>query len=221
MTSTTDVRIDGLIQEAARLRGEYNVPTGVQRAPFFEIQTDTFALLAIDTGVVRQIDAEQERWLEGALRRAAGKTIMAIVGHPFFAGGHDVTAGDARFMRLKRLLIDNGVTIAMAGDTHDLEYYLEQRPGRADVYNFVNGGGGAYLSFGTALAAGLPRRQSGTGPTTPTGGPFPERSRPSRPGGNARPGGGRRSSTRGRFPRNGCRPSSTTTWPRSSRASSR
>ena len=41
----------------------------------------------------------------------------------------------------------------MAGDTHDLEYYLEPRgQGQADVYNFVNGGGGAYLSFGTALS---------------------------------------------------------------------
>jgi hypothetical protein len=41
----------------------------------------------------------------------------------------------------------------MAGDTHDLEYYAE--PGAAGlptVYHFVNGGGGAYLSFGTSLA---------------------------------------------------------------------
>ena len=45
------------------------MPTGFQRAPFFEIQTETFALLAIDTGVMRKIDAEQERWLDGALRR--------------------------------------------------------------------------------------------------------------------------------------------------------
>ena len=41
----------------------------------------------------------------------------------------------------------------MAGDTHDLEYYRE--PGSAKsaaVHYFVNGGGGAYLSFGTSLA---------------------------------------------------------------------
>ena len=41
----------------------------------------------------------------------------------------------------------------MAGDTHDLEYYGE--PGatpQSTVHYFVNGGGGAYLSFGTALA---------------------------------------------------------------------
>ena len=41
----------------------------------------------------------------------------------------------------------------MAGDTHDLEYYVEQRAaGAPSVFHFVNGGGGAYLSFGTALS---------------------------------------------------------------------
>jgi uncharacterized membrane protein HdeD (DUF308 family) len=152
-TSTTDGRIDQLIREAGRLRQEYGVPTGFQRAPFFEIQSDDFALIAIDTGVLRKVDAEEERWLDGALRRAAGKTTMAIVGHPFFAGGHDVTLGDDEFVRLKQRLISRGVTIAMAGDTHDLEYYVEKAaPGSPAVHYFVNGGGGAYLSFGTALS---------------------------------------------------------------------
>ena len=41
----------------------------------------------------------------------------------------------------------------MAGDTHDLEYYREEgAPGRAPMHHVVNGGGGAYLSLGTALA---------------------------------------------------------------------
>jgi hypothetical protein len=51
--------------------------------------------------------------------------------------------------RLRR----HGVALVMGGDTHDLEYYLEPAAsGRAPVHHFVNGGGGAYLSFGTALA---------------------------------------------------------------------
>ena len=33
--------------------------------------------------------------------------------------------GNEPFARLKRLLIDHGVTVMMAGDTHDLEYYVE------------------------------------------------------------------------------------------------
>jgi len=41
----------------------------------------------------------------------------------------------------------------MAGDTHDLEYYTQPPEGdRPIVHHFVNGGGGAYLSFGTALS---------------------------------------------------------------------
>ena len=44
VSSTTDARIESLLAEAARLRGEYGVPTGFQRGPFFEIQSDRFAL---------------------------------------------------------------------------------------------------------------------------------------------------------------------------------
>jgi hypothetical protein len=153
VTSTTDARIEALIHEAERLRGAYGVPTGFQRAPFFELQTDRFALVAIDTGILRTIDAAQAAWLEAALKRAAGKLTMAIVGHPFFAGGYDATLGDDGFARLKQLLLDHDVTILMAGDTHDLEYY--RAPGSTTstaVHYFVNGGGGAYLSLGTSLA---------------------------------------------------------------------
>jgi len=40
----------------------------------------------------------------------------------------------------------------MAGDTHDFEYYRERFGDSARVmHHFVNGGGGAYLSIGTAL----------------------------------------------------------------------
>jgi hypothetical protein len=152
LTSTTEDRIDGLIKQADFLRRAYAVPTGFQRAPYFEVQTDRFALVAIDTGVLRQVDPVQEAWLGGALERAAGKTTMAIVGHPFYAGGHDVVQGDEEFSRLKRLLLDRGVTIVMGGDTHALEYYAERRAGAPAVHHFVNGGGGAYLSFGTALS---------------------------------------------------------------------
>jgi hypothetical protein len=42
----------------------------------------------------------------------------------------------------------------MAGDTHDFEYYRENITGDGPsrvMHHFVNGGGGAYLSVGTAL----------------------------------------------------------------------
>ncbi len=152
ITSSTDSRISGLIAEAERLRQEYEVPTGLQRGPFFEVQSERFALVAIDTGIVKKIDPAQQAWLESALDRARGKLTMAIVGHPFYAGGHDETVDNEEFARLKRLLLDRGVTIMMAGDTHDFEYYADPpSPGVPAVHYFVNGGGGAYLSFGTSL----------------------------------------------------------------------
>ena len=152
-TSTTDRRIDALVAEASRLRAEYGVPTGFQRSTFFDVQTDRFALLAVDTGVMRVVDPAQEAWLEAALQRARGKTKMAILGHPFYAGGHDTSVGDEGFERLREQLRRHGVAVVMAGDTHDLEYYLEPAAsGRPPVHHFVNGGGGAYLSFGTSLA---------------------------------------------------------------------
>jgi hypothetical protein len=90
LTSTNQQRIERLMGEAARLRQHYAVNAGKQRAVFFELQTDEFALLAIDTGILRTIDERQWAWIERALERSRGKFIMAIVGHPRFAGGHDI-----------------------------------------------------------------------------------------------------------------------------------
>jgi uncharacterized membrane protein HdeD (DUF308 family) len=161
LTSTTDRRINKLLAEAARLRGLYNIDVGTQRAPFFELQTDDFALLAIDTGILRTVDERQWAWLERALGRSRGKFTMAIVGHPRFAAGrdtapvadgHDVSDFPKELAALYRLLASHGVRIAMAGDTHDFEYYREKIGGDARVlHHVVNGGGGAYLSIGTAL----------------------------------------------------------------------
>jgi uncharacterized membrane protein HdeD (DUF308 family) len=162
LTSTTMRRIDGLLGEAERWRQLYNVKTGSQRAPFFELQTADFALVAIDTGILRTVDQRQWAWLERALERSRGKFTMAIVGHPRFAGGsetpshaegHDVADSAGQFAALYRLLANHGVSIAMAGDTHDFEYYRESFGGDSArvMHHFVNGGGGAYLSIGTAL----------------------------------------------------------------------
>jgi len=157
ITSTTDTRIEQLIDQASRLKQNYGVPTQLQRAPYFQLQTGSFALFAVDTGVVKQVDDVQLEWLKAALQAADGKTKMVILGHPFFAGGVDQTAQadlaaePTRFAELRNLLRQHNVSIVMAGDTHDLEYY-EEHPAESEViHHFVNGGGGAYLSFGTAL----------------------------------------------------------------------
>jgi hypothetical protein len=85
------------------------------------------------------------------------------VGHPRIAGGHDipqtaeghdVSESAEKFAALYQLLAKHNVRIAMAGDTHDFEYYRERLSGERGnrvMHHFVNGGGGAYLSIGTAL----------------------------------------------------------------------
>ena len=163
LTSTTAQRIERLVAEAARLRHLYAVDAGKQRSMFFELQTDGFALLAIDTGILRTVDERQWAWIERALERSRGKFIMTIVGHPRIAGGHDIPTnaegGDVsesseKFATLYQLLAKHNVRIAMAGDTHDFEYYKEQTgsgENARELHHFVNGGGGAYLSIGTAL----------------------------------------------------------------------
>ena len=57
LTGTNASRVEELLTTAARLRALYGVDTGTQRAPFFELQTNDFALLAIDTGILRTVDA--------------------------------------------------------------------------------------------------------------------------------------------------------------------
>jgi uncharacterized membrane protein HdeD (DUF308 family) len=141
------------ITEAARLRNEYSIRTAEQRAPFFEIHGRAFSLIAADTGILRRFDPAQSAWFERALARAQGRFTMVILGHPFYAGGA-YQGDDESFGRIHRLLRRYKIPIVMAGDTHDFEYYREESntgDGPQVMHHFVNGGGGAYLSIGTAL----------------------------------------------------------------------
>lgn len=153
LTSTNEATIERLIAQATRWRQFYGVPTQQQTGPYFQLQTESFALFAVDTGVARRVDDEQWRWLEAGLRSAEGKMKMVVLGHPFIAGGRWTLGDNEAFAELHDLLRAHGVMIVMAGDTHDLEYY-RVTGGDSDAratHHFVNGGGGAYLSFGTPL----------------------------------------------------------------------
>jgi uncharacterized membrane protein HdeD (DUF308 family) len=153
ITTTTEKHIDDLINEATRLGKEYRVPVQKQKAPYFQFQTENFALFAIDTGVVKRLDAAQMIWLKRGLDAAKGKTKMALLGHPLYAGGEYMAAEKPEFQELHQLLRQHKVAVVMGGDTHDLEYYAEPVEGtNSPMHHFVNGGGGAYLSFGTSLA---------------------------------------------------------------------
>lgn len=149
LSSTTNDRIERLIADAGRLRSLYGLSAGHQQAPFFEIHAAGFSLIAADTGALRRLDDKQWVWLRAALERSRGNFTMVILGHPFYAGGAYVADSDPSFLAVHELLREYRVPVVMAGDTHDFEYYRE--PGEDGARHFVNGGGGAYLSIGTAL----------------------------------------------------------------------
>ena len=133
LSSTTPDGIDRLIAEASRLRSLYRLNAGLQQAPFFEIHAEGFSLIAIDTGTLRKIDDAQMRWLRAALDRAGGRFTMAIVGHPFYAGGVYQEESDASFKAVHDLLRARNVRVVMAGDTHDFEYLSRARRRRRDA----------------------------------------------------------------------------------------
>lgn len=161
LTTTTEGRIDDMIAEAARLRKLYEIRAGYQRAPYFEVQAERFALLVVDTGILKSVDDDQMDWLRSALERSRGKFTMAILGHPLYAAGHYQGDAEPSFSAVHRLLKEHQVEVVMAGDTHDFEYYREvyeakdvkdAKGAKKSQLHFVNGGGGAYLSIGTALS---------------------------------------------------------------------
>ncbi|HRI79186.1 MAG TPA: metallophosphoesterase [Cyclobacteriaceae bacterium] len=153
LTSTTGQRIDEMITQSDRWRKEYEVPTGFQNAPYFQISTDQFVFISVETGVLRQIDSLQRKWLANVLEESKGKFVMVLLGHPFYAIGEYQGVLNPDFDATHDLLRKYNVPLVMAGDTHDLEYYLEPPAAQntSAMHHFVNGGGGAYLSIGTAM----------------------------------------------------------------------
>ena len=151
---TTDRRFAEMIAKAKSLREYYSIRNGLQRGSFFEMHTAGFSLIAVDTGILRTIDEREQAWLEAALSRAANNFKLVVLGHPFYVAGKYQGRGDAPFDAIHETLRRHQVDIAMAGDTHDFEFYREQYlvgSQEKQMLHFVNGGGGAYLSVGSAL----------------------------------------------------------------------
>ena len=144
---TDDRRYLDNIAEAKRLREYYRIDNGHQRAPFFEMHSPGFSLIAADTGILKRLDDKQFAWLEESLIRAGTNYKMVILGHPFYVAGRYMAGEDEDFNEIHELLKRYNVNTVMAGDTHDFEHYRE-----GEMLHFVNGGGGAYLSIGTAVA---------------------------------------------------------------------
>ena len=155
----TDERFNEITDEADRLRKYYRIKNGLQRGPFFEIHTTGFSLIAVDTGILRTTDPYETAWLEQALTRAGKNFKFVVLGHPFYVGGAYTAVDDQAFAAIHDVLRRYNVSVAMAGDTHDFEFYKEAYASseqQNEMLHFVNGGGGAYLSIGTAV--GFPEK---------------------------------------------------------------
>jgi uncharacterized membrane protein HdeD (DUF308 family) len=151
---TNDRRFADLIAKAKTLREYYGISNGLQRSPFFEMHTAGFSLIAADTGIMRTMDQREQAWFEAALGRAGSNFKLVVLGHPFYVAGKYQGSGDPAFNAIHEILRRHQVDIAMAGDTHDFEFYREKylaNGQETQMLNFVNGGGGAYLSVGSAL----------------------------------------------------------------------
>ncbi len=152
---TSDDKFTALTEEAKRLREYYRIRNGTQRAPYFEMHTPGFSLIAGDTGILRQFDEKQMLWFEEALIRAGSNYKLVILGHPYYVAGRYTVGTDENFKKIHDLVKRYGVNTIMAGDTHDMEHYREPYTlgdTSREMFHFVNGGGGAYLSVGTAVA---------------------------------------------------------------------
>ncbi len=152
---STDERFNEMADAADRLRKYYRITNGLQRGPFFEFHTQGFSLIAADTGILRTLDAYEAAWLEQSLTRAGNNFKLVVLGHPFLVAGAKTAADDTAFTKLHETLKRFSVDVVMAGDTHDFEFYKERyasQSGQKEMMHFVNGGGGAYLSIGTAIA---------------------------------------------------------------------
>ena len=104
LTSTTDGRIAWLVQEAARLRREYGIPTGFQQSALLP---DPDRALRLARGGHRRAPARRSGsagLARAALERARGKFKMVILGHPLYAGGGYQAGGDEEFAAIHRLL---------------------------------------------------------------------------------------------------------------------
>ncbi|GIV96431.1 MAG: hypothetical protein KatS3mg057_1088 [Herpetosiphonaceae bacterium] len=149
-------------REVALLRQRYGLnklggipgkPATQQRLPFFEMAFPgvPLTILGVDTGCSGSVDPLERAWLRRRLHRARarGYLIVVLLSEPVYVNGAFVT--NERLHDLYSLLREYEVDVVMGGDTHAYQHYevrYRTESGRIHTaHHFVNGGGGAYLSW--------------------------------------------------------------------------
>ncbi len=110
---------------------------------YFCLDTASLRIVCVDTGIRTHIDDEQMAWL----RRVSetDKRKILITGDPIYANGRY----EKRLAELDEIVRNYGYLAVIGGDTHNYQQYrvtLTAAGSKRDVWYFVNGGGGAFLS---------------------------------------------------------------------------
>ena len=99
--------------------------------------------MCVDTGIRTHIDDDQMAWLRRV--SATDKRKILITGDPIYADGKY----DGRLAELDQIVKNFGYLAVIGGDTHNYQQcrvsLTAAEPAR-EVWHFVNGGGGAFLS---------------------------------------------------------------------------
>jgi Calcineurin-like phosphoesterase len=128
--------------------GQRRPPDPLQPAPYFAIDAGPLRFVAIDTGIVGEIDQDQYHWLQRVSLDAPQRPKVLLTGKPIYVDGKHHpgrVTGTAQ-------TVDDVVTnpranyvLAIGGDIHNYQRYpVPVADGRTIQY-IVSGGGGAYM----------------------------------------------------------------------------
>lgn len=142
----------GTLARAEELRGTAQSSGPPQPNMYFCIDTPNLRIVAIDTGILGRLDAEQGQWL--ARVSAGDKPKLLISGKPIFAGDAKsprrilaARSGEADGY-LWQLLRDpdNHYVAMISGDIHHYERHPARLPDGRVLQCVIAGGGGAFMS---------------------------------------------------------------------------
>jgi hypothetical protein len=160
-------------RRAARPPFDEDPPRAPLPAPYWCLETEHLALVAIDTGILGTIDHEQGEWLV-RISRAIAKPKVLLTGKPLYVSGKyapcEIKWGAGAVPEFPT--VDSVVrheefryVAAIGGDVHNYQRYPLPSGGRTVQY-VVSGGAGAYMS----QTHTIPRAEDLPGPDGAPGG---------------------------------------------------
>ncbi|WP_282703459.1 metallophosphoesterase [Streptomyces sp. CC219B] len=133
----------GRLAEARRLRSE-PAQQAVQPGPYWAVDAGPVRIVAIDTGLLGTLDAEQGAWLREVSRDPRPKIL--ITGSPLYVDGEYRPCSIEGGGTVDDLVRDpaHRYVAAIGGDIHNYQRYPVRVDGRTIQY-VVCGGGGAFM----------------------------------------------------------------------------